>query len=396
MIKKNLSFILFSNGMGGAEQVVMQLIKHIDHTKFNVYLITNTEMLTYFNGLLDQENIFNIGSLYNYSSNHFLNRILNKIVRTLDLQKYLIKLKLKNILKFIDKNKISILHAHLMYDLYAGQLIKEKLNQINFIYTIHGFLNLDNNLKLKYALTHEEFKDYLTNVDYTTCVSELLQTKVIQTLPAIKQKCIYISNALEKINFEKISQFDMKNKKINLLFMGGEKEVKGGILLIKAIEYLIQTHTTTNFILTILGPINKNNTFYKMLKNNIIIEKYIEIVGFVNPPEHLDYIKQSDVLILPSKSEGMPIVLYEGMKLKSALLVSDIPIFKSLLEDQVSALFFSLNIESLATSLNKIISDTQLRNTIVKYNTKQKIPYWDEIIKEYENIYIQRNNNIDE
>jgi glycosyltransferase involved in cell wall biosynthesis len=250
-------------------------------------------------------------------------------------------------------------------------------------------LNLDPSIKLKYAIGHKEFIKYLTKVDFITCVSRLLKEKTIEVLPEVKNKCIYISNALNRADFKNTSNLkNDKDTKVQLLFMGGDKEVKGGILLIKAIENLINNFNITNFKLTILGPMNKEGDFYKMLISNKVIENYIEVIGFIQPPNHLQYIENSDVIIMPSKSEGVPIVLSEAMKLESALVVSNIPAFNDLLVDKQSALIFNLNEDALEESLKEIIVDTNLRNNIIQNNKKEKISYWDEIVKEYEKIYL--------
>ena len=388
MHKRNISFIIFSNGMGGAEQVVLQLIKNIDKTKFNVFLITNQEMILYFKDFLDEEKLLNIGNLYNFSNINFFNRLINKIGRSINLQKKIINNQLNKMTNFINVNNIEILHSHLMFDLYAGQLIKTKIKSIMFIYTVHGFLNLDDNVKIKYAITHKEFIKYLQKADSITCVSNLLKQKIIEIIPKIKNNCLYISNALDKSELENVKRIERENDKIELLFMGGEKEVKGGLLLIQSIENLIENFNINNFNLTILGPLSKKSSFYNLLINNQKIKKFINIVGFVKSPKHLDFIESSDVLIMPSKSEGMPIVLYEGMKLSSALLVSKIPIFEDLLEDNISAVIFNQDVESLTYALKKIIMNNELRKNIINYNNNQIIPYWINVIKEYESIYL--------
>lgn len=396
MHKRNISFIIFSNGMGGAEQVVLQLIKNIDKTKFNVFLITNQEMILYFKDFLDEEKLLNIGNLYNFSNINFFNRLINKIGRSINLQKKIINNQLNKMTNFINVNNIEILHSHLMFDLYAGQLIKTKIKSIMFIYTVHGFLNLDDNVKIKYAITHKEFIKYLQKADSITCVSNLLKQKIIEIIPKIKNNCLYISNALDKSELENVKKIEKNNDKIELLFMGGEKEVKGGLLLIQSIENLIENFDIKNFNLTILGPLSKDSSFYNLLINNQKIKEFINIIGFVKSPKHLDFVEAADVLVMPSKSEGMPIVLYEGMKLASALLVSKIPIFEDLLEDNVSAIIFDQNIESLTKAIKEIILDKKLRENIINYNNNQTIPYWINVIKEYESVYLTNIGNENE
>ncbi len=292
-------------------------------------------------------------------------------------------------ISFINKNNIKVIHSHLMFDLYAGQLLKAKNKKLNFIYTVHGFLNLDKNLEMKYAITHDEFIDYLKQADYITCVSQLLTNKILEVIPSSLNKCTFITNALDKTELSVVSNIEKDSKNLELLFMGGDKEVKGGLLLLDAIEDLIVNYKIDNFSITILGNINLNGAFYKKIIHNNLISSHINLIGFVKPPKHLEYIKKADILIMPSKSEGMPILFYEGIYLQTIVLASNIPIFNELIDDNISGVIFDLDAKVLSSKLNSIISDKILRKNILEFNKKTTIPFWCEITKKYETIYLK-------
>lgn len=382
-MKTNLCYILISTGMGGAEQVVIKMIENIDHSKFNIYLITNNEMKIYFKGKVDEKNILNIGNMYNFSRNNLLNKIINKLNTKIDIRKILIKMRMKKINDFIKKNNIKIAHAHLLYDLYAMTLISTK--DIKRIYTIHAFLMIDKTINIYTAFSHEEYILLLLKVDLITTVSSILTQKTIEVLPQIKNNCITIENALDRNNFSiELSQKEINPKQIEFIFMGGEKTVKGGELILDAANILLEKFKQRNFKLTILGPINKNGKFYKKLNKSNEILSHIEIIGFVEPPEHLKYIYGSDIMIMPSYTEGLPLAMFEALKLNKCILASKIPIFDTYIKNNENGILFDLNADSIANTMNQIIINTELLKKIQNNNKIFDIPFWDDIIKKYE------------
>lgn len=390
MTKVKVCFVLLSTGMGGAEQVVVNMFKNIDKSKFDIYLITNDEMFFYFTSLLKKENILSIGKLFKLSKNTFINKVINKLISKIDLRKTIIKSKKVEIENFLKRNNIQILHSHLLYDLYATSLLnKQKLN-IKTIYTVHAFLNLDKSIKIHTVLSHDEYVTLIKNNDYVTTVSELLTDFTIKVIPSISDKCTTILNALEKkdfLNYSYNQSVRKNNQNIELLFMGGEKLVKGGYILIEAFEMLIKEFKYTNLHLTILGPLNKSSKFYKHIAENRTIAPYLTIVGFVEPPLHLNYIHSCDIVIIPSYTEGLPLAMFEGLRLGKCILASKIPTFKHYIEEGQNGLLFDLDSKSLAIGIDKIAQNYALLEKIKDNNTKYPIPYWDEIINEYEDLY---------
>jgi len=392
MQKIKISFVLLSAGMGGAEQVVVNMLKNIDRTKFDIYLITNDEMLLYFTSLVKKEKILSIGKLFKFSKNTFINKVINKLITKIDLRKILIKSKKNEIENFIKKNNIQILHSHLMYDLYATNLINKQKFNIKTIYTVHAFLNLDQSINIYTVLSHDDYISLIKNNDYITTVSELLTDLTIEVIPDIRDKCTTILNALDRKDFLSFSHSQSSSnghQKIELLFMGGEKLVKGGNILIDAFEILIKKFKYTNLHLTILGPLNESSKFYKLITENKTIASYLSIVGFVEPPRHLAYIEKCDIMILPSYTEGMPLAMFEGLRLGKCILASKIPTFKHYIEEGENGLLFDLDPKSLAMTIDKITQNHILLEKIKDNNRIYPIPYWDEIIKEYEDLYFK-------
>jgi glycosyltransferase involved in cell wall biosynthesis len=80
-----------------------------------------------------------------------------------------------------------------------------------------------------------------------------------------------------------------------------------------------------------------------------------------------------DIFVLPSRWEGMPLAILEGMASSLPVIVSDIPGNSSIVEHgQNGFLFESENDEELAELLLKLIDDSQMRE-LMGHNGRQKV-----------------------
>ena len=60
---KHIAYILISDGIGGAENIVLQTL-HYFKNKDNFFLVLNNEIANDFKGVLPDEKILNIGDIY--------------------------------------------------------------------------------------------------------------------------------------------------------------------------------------------------------------------------------------------------------------------------------------------------------------------------------------------
>ena len=115
-------------------------------------------------------------------------------------------------------------------------------------------------------------------------------------------------------------------------------------------------------------------------KLKVIIKQYGAIlpVDFMSwtPNPSLIY-SATDVIIIPSRYEGVPMVMLEAMKLNVNIIASDLPIFKSYLpnemlfkKDDPVALFELLEERVISADANEIISYGTVDENILDFNQK--------------------------
>ena len=88
----------------------------------------------------------------------------------------------------------------------------------------------------------------------------------------------------------------------------------------------------------------------------------VEFLGRLPEADTLAEIANSDILVLPSFMEGLPIVLMEALALGVAVVASRVAGIPELVEEGRTGLLFSAsNWCELAFSLDRLVSDRQLR-----------------------------------
>jgi glycosyltransferase involved in cell wall biosynthesis len=88
----------------------------------------------------------------------------------------------------------------------------------------------------------------------------------------------------------------------------------------------------------------------------------IEMVGLVPPTELHQQFGMADVLVLPSRSEGLGLVCVEAMMAGLPVLVSDIPGPREVVEDRVTGMLVPAgDLDALADSMRELVRNPAMR-----------------------------------
>lgn len=378
MRHKTICFYIISDGVGGAENVVLNMIRYFSVEDVNIILMVNDELFPFFHNELPLIKILNLGKVFPSSS--IVKLLSMKLRRFIDFTKIIVMAKTKIIINFLAENGCELIHAHLMYDLYSSTLVKVSNPKIKLLYTIHGALNLNEKLP-RYVFSHREFKSLIKKCDHLVCVSEYLRElcEVNNINPAFGVSVI--SNGIDKEKILKSTDKIEKSTQKIVMFCGGDKPVKGGLILKAAISEILKEKKWQNILFLIAGPVAIDSYWHDMsskYKNNI------KIVGFLKSEELYKFIKSSTVLVMPSSSEGHPIIALESLFCATPVLVSDIDAFRS---------FFPANyrFEPCKNSLIKLMKDTlsddEFRAKYFNSIESSNISSWREVCEKYEIAY---------
>jgi glycosyltransferase involved in cell wall biosynthesis len=132
------------------------------------------------------------------------------------------------------------------------------------------------------------------------------------------------------------------------------------------IARLLRNEENMHFVMVGNGP------EYQRIKNNIAafhLEDKIYATGFV--PEMRPYVKMSGVVVIPSKIEGIPIVLMESLALGVPVVASSVGGIPSIVRDGFNGFVCEpSNIEGFVRNIRQIAADESLRNAL-RTNARQ-------------------------
>lgn len=297
---------------------------------------------------------------------------VEKVFRTLNIKYFIVKelekkFSLKiflKVYKIINNENIDIINAHLIkpYSL-AGLLnifLKKKL-----VFSYHGlFIRNDYNSKFEqviYRLIHFLIKS--SNKVYVLTPSKksieilLNETKSFKNFNHYNQgKALYkYSNGVNESLIEELKEY--KSKYVVLGYVGRLNREKNVKLCLELFLDVCRIHD--NIILLIFGDGEEKECLIEFVKAKKLNDK-VKFFGYV---ENISsYMKYFDILILTSKREGMPIVLWEAMDNAIPILSTNVGGIPEIVELEKCGYTFDLNnIKDGVEKLNNLITDEELR-----------------------------------
>lgn len=269
----------------------------------------------------------------------------------------------KEVKKIIKEEKIDLLHVTLTggFGLYRDYKVLKiaKKNGIKTVIHLHfGSLpqyKEKNNIKFKL------FKKCHLLSDAAWC----LDKNSLDVCDSIKSGCNYLMP-----NFIDCSDKNADNKKENLItFVGWVTKSKGVEELLQAWEKL--SLKFPDYRLQIVGP------FDDKYKNDLVSRYNLNKVIFAGKVSHetaLDMIKKSKVFVLPSHTEGFPLVILEAMMFGIPIVSSDVGCIKDILSNNCGLVGQPNDSVFVYDSIFKLLTDSKLYATISKnsYNKVRK------------------------
>lgn len=179
-------------------------------------------------------------------------------------------------------------------------------------------------------------------------------------------KCVFIPSASKAVS--KIIKSQRKFNITTITFVGRLENIKGPDVLI---DSLIKIKNLNKFRINIIG----GGSLYKELEEKIILEKlekYVTFYGNVNDFQKIsDTIRNSDWLVIPSRSDSIPLVFSEAMKCGTPIIASGLPDLTYLVKKyKVGYLFKPGNFRQLAEIIVKLPRLKSERKAFA-FNTKK-------------------------
>lgn len=239
-----------------------------------------------------------------------------------------------------DFDNWDVIHSHMFRpDAYVSAH-KSKIKKSKIITTLHQPLNYkafkDNYSKLKALILSFSWPFFLEKADNIVVLNKV----VLGELPSsLKDKSRVIYNGRDLKNdtspdlrdVEKLERLKSKYKIVGSI---------SGINKRKGLSQLIRSLPLNPGIAAVLIGDGDEKENLENLAKDLKVQDRCLFMGFRQEPE--GYLKYFDIFVMCSKSEGFPLALIEATGMGVPIVISDIPILKSIFPENV-AVFYKLN-----------------------------------------------------
>jgi L-malate glycosyltransferase len=227
---------------------------------------------------------------------------------------------------------------------WLGKLLGKKV-----IWHIHGEERLDNFMG----------KVALRTADEIIVVSQTLTEKYQSSFPSHRQKFTYVGNGMDILEKK---QIDSTNPTMQLIMVGAIIEGKRQDLAIEATKELVSTGHSIHLHIVGEKP-HWHSDEYKGKLHSLVetleLQSYVTFHGWVENPRQL--LTQSDVFLLPSDTEGLPLSIIEAMGVGLPVIATNVGGIPELIVNEKTGKLISKNaVNELVEAIAEFIENPDL------------------------------------
>ena len=214
--------------------------------------------------------------------------------------------------------------------------------------------------KLINSVTKAVYRRIIKKCDLQIYVSEMLEKKY--EVAGVKSRVIN-ENRVKKSDIVDIESISHRtaDEPLKLIFAGRLSPEKRIFDIIKAVE------KTNGVQLSVLGGGGQEKEITEYINSHNLNEKIVLCEPVSWGKELFSFMKKHHALVLPSESEGLPLVLLEAMSCGIGVIASNVGGIPEIVKDGHNGQLFDVgNIEKLQKCIEKIRDDEALRTKFIK------------------------------
>lgn len=365
----NVLWMIKGLGSGGAENLLVSSAKHLDHERFNYsvayFLPWKDALVNDLEAAGLNVTCLNQRKPYDFRAIFKLNRKLRK-------------------------DKIEILHAHLPYSGIVGRLASKMTPVKSIVYSEH------NVWERYHRLTHFANKMTFKWNDAVVAVSEDVETSIRAGMNVNERpKLGTITNGVDVDQLRLIDK-DSSWLKTELGIPAGNKIVtnvanftpkKRHIDLLEAARKVVAESPDTSFVLVGQGPLLEET---KTAAHEMGLDGKVFFTGLRSDAREI--IAASDLFVLSSQFEGMPISVLEAMSTRTPVLstrVGGLP--EMIVDGEEGQLVDPGDPEKLASSIQSLLSNDSLRQSLADKAFTRALSEFDvqTMVQKTEQLYLE-------
>lgn len=358
-MKKNILFVVDNLKMGGVTKVLINMLKSLDNSDYNIDLL----VLHYYKDMLidlpDNIKIIKGSKYFHIVDQNLKSLLVNKDIKNI-FRKCCFSFNIKtNIIKRkIKKDRLKNIKKQYDVEIAFG-------DGFPYLYTSYGnsikkiaWMHSDVAVRDYSARYYKNIKNALSKMDLCIAVSDKVATSyknryniaTVEVIPNIidDYEIIKKSKLAPKVSFDK--------NQLNFISVGRLDYSKNYLMLLNVAKHLIDDGY--KFKVYIVGDGEENVTLQKAIIN-LKMEKHFILLGRKDNP--YPYVKNSDLFLLSSRYEGLPTVIIEALILHIPCISTEVAGIYEILNNSFGVITkntendFYLNLKHLLDNPQKII-----------------------------------------
>ena len=303
--KKNIIYMIDGLGMGGAERLMIPILGHIDHQRFNVRVCVLQSK--HGNPLADDI------------------RTLNAPVDFVEVKHLRDIQSLWRLRNYLKHTHADLLHTQLEFSNILGN-ISAKLLRLPSVCTVHVLppSNPDFKTRLHQRTEWLALRLFCNRV---ITVSEETRRQYILHSGIPNRKLLTIYNGIDLTNFQRLepdpqrvalrNEFRLPDDSNLLITVAVLRQLKGIEYMLRALPDILRAHPNTYYLIVGDGP---HREALSLTAQQAGVQEHVIFAGTRNDIPHL--LSASDIFILPTLTEALPTVLAEAMACRLPIVAS--------------------------------------------------------------------------
>lgn len=271
------------------------------------------------------------------------------------------------------KPEPDLIHAHFSYPDGYGMMKLAKKWRVPLVISALG--TIERKVAYEGTYTSKQIIEAMNFADKILSVSEDLKLHIVN-LGINEEKVHVVPNGVDTKKFKPAGKAHARNllnlpqDKNIVLFVGALRKIKGVDYLIEAAENFVNSNTH-------LFMVGRDDGLKRNLEKRAHELKIADYIKFTGPVNHDDiplWISASDILVLPSLSEGRPNVVLEALACEVPVVATNVGGIPELMVDgETGYLVPAKSPRELSRKINKLLEDKNRRENMGKLGRKSII-----------------------
>ncbi|NJM70255.1 MAG: glycosyltransferase family 4 protein [Scytonema sp. RU_4_4] len=261
--------------------------------------------------------------------------------------------------KQIQKRQIVHLHNHIVEASGTVAMLAAHLGGFTYSFTLHG--------PYIFFRPHQwRLDEKIKRALFVCCISHYARSQGMIFAPTDKWNRMHIIHCgIDPALFNVVSHNESGKR---LLFVGRLAAAKGLPILLESLVTLRRCLTTSccasthcELTLTVVGD-GPDRQKLEQMTAQLGLSQNVNFVGYKSQAEVRNYFQQTDIFVMSSFAEGIPVVLMEAMAAGVPVVATQIAGVSELVEDGVNGYLVPPGDSiSLTECIEKLLSDDKLR-----------------------------------